>query len=145
MKAIQCSIANIITDVGKYHIQDNSVYVGGAPCNNTSYETGTLNKANKRFYTVSVTTNATSGSVKGLGNDAPISIASEYYNKPGREIWIELASGAEALTANNVYRSKIAASSYIVAHKINGVLCYNKGEQQQKWWQRLGLPHKPGE
>ena len=29
--------------------------------------------------------------------------------------------------------------------KINGVLCYNKGEQQQKWWQRLGLPHKPGE
>lgn len=145
VKAIQDSIANIITSFVKYHIQDNSVYVGGTPCNNTSYETGTLNKANKRFYTVSVTTNATSGSVKGSGNDAPISIASEYYNKPGREIWIELASGAEALTANNVYRSKIAASSYIVAHKINGVLCYNKGEQQQKWWQRLGLPHKPGE
>ena len=145
VKAIQDSIANIITNFVKYHIQDNSVYVGGTPCNNTSYETGTLNKANKRFYTVSVTTNATSGSVKGLGNDAPISIASEYYNKPGREMWIELASGAESLTANNVYRSKIAASSYIVAHKINGVLCYNKGEQQQKWWQRLGLPHKPGE
>ena len=145
VKAIQDSIANIITSFVKYHIQDNSVYVGGAPCNNTSYETGTLNKANKRFYTVSVTTNATSGSVKGLGNDTPISIASEYYNKPGREVWIELPSGAESLTANNVYRSKIAASSYIVAHKINGVLCYNKGEQQQKWWQRLGLPHKPGE
>ena len=148
VKAIQDSIANIITNFVKYHIQDNSVYVGGAPCNNTSYETGTLNKANKRFYTVSVTTNATSGSVKGLGNDAPISIASEYYNKPGRETWIEVPAaldGTYTITANNVYRSKIAASSYIVAHKINGVLCYNKGEQQQKWWQRLGLPHKPGE
>ena len=64
VKAIQDSIANIITNFVKYHIQDNSVYVGGAPCNNTSYETGTLNKANKRFYTVSVTTNATSGNCK---------------------------------------------------------------------------------
>ena len=143
VKAAQDTIANIITNFVKYHVQDNSVYVGGAPCNNTSYETGTLNMKNKRFYTVNVTTDATSGSVKGLGNDAAISFDSEYYNKPGREMWIELAGSAEELTANNVYRSKIAASSYIVVHKINGVLCYSKEEQQKKWWDRLGLP-QPG-
>ena len=96
----------------------------------------------KRFYTVEVTTNATSGSVKGKGNDSSIPFASEYYNKPGREMWIELSSGADELTANNVYKSKIAASSYIVVHKINGVLCYDK-IQQKSWWDRAKLPTKP--
>jgi hypothetical protein len=99
--------------------------------------------ANKRFYTVSVTTDATSGSVKGSGNDSPIPFATEYYNKPGREMWIELPSGYDALTANNVYNSKIAASSYIVVHKINGVLCYDKTIQQKNWWERAKLPNKP--
>ena len=143
IKAAQDTAASIITNFVKYHIQDNSVYVGGAPCNNTQYETGTLNMANKRFYTVSVTTDATSGSVKGSGNDSPIPFATEYYNKPGREMWIELPSGYDALTANNVYNSKIAASSYIVVHKINGVLCYDKTIQQKNWWERAKLPNKP--
>jgi len=142
VKELQDSIANIITNFVRYHIQDNSVYVGGVPCNNTSYESGTLNKANKRFYTLSVTTDATSGSVKGIGNDEPVAIASEFYNKPGRETWIEVpvsSDGSYSLTANNVYQSKIAASSYIVVHKINGTLCYSKEEQKQNWKKRLGL------
>jgi hypothetical protein len=136
------SVANIINSFVRYHIQDNSVYVGGEARNNVSYETGTLNKVNNRFFTVSVTTNSTSGEVKGLGNDAPISFAPEFYNKPGREIWIELASGESSLTVNNVLSSKIAASSYIVVHKINGALCYDKNLQQQNWIDRLGLKKK---
>ena len=142
LKAAQDTTANIIVNFVKYHIQDNSVYVGGTPCSGTEYETGTLNMTSKRFYTVEVTTNATSGSVKGKGNDSSIPFASEYYNKPGREMWIELSSGADELTANNVYKSKIAASSYIVVHKINGVLCYDK-IQQKNWWDRAKLPTKP--
>ena len=136
------SVANIINSFVRYHIQDNSVYVGGETRNNVSYETGTLNKVNNRFFTVSVTTNSTSGEVKGLGNDAPIAFVSDFYNKPGREIWIELASGESSLTVNNVLSSKIAASSYIVVHKINGTLCYDKNLQQQNWVSRLGLKKK---
>jgi hypothetical protein len=136
------SVANIINSFVRYHIQDNSVYVGGETRNNVSYETGTLNKVNNRFFTVSVTTNSTSGEVKGLGNDAPIAFVSDFYNKPGREIWIELASGESSLTVNNVLSSKIAASSYIVVHKINGALCYDKNLQQQNWVSRLGLKKK---
>ena len=139
---IKDSIANIINNFLRYHIQDNSVYIGGETRNNVSYETGTLNKTNNRFYTVSVTTSSTSGEVKGLGNDAAIAIASEFYNKPGREMWIELASGESSLTVNNVLTSKIAASSYIVVHKINGALCYDKNLQQQNWVSRLGLKKK---
>jgi hypothetical protein len=136
------SVANIINSFIRYHIQDNSVYVGGEPRNNVSYETGTLNKINNRFFTVSVTTDGSSGEVKGLGNDAAIPFASEFYNKPGREIWIELPSDASSLTVNNVLSSKIAASSYIVVHKINGTLCYDKNLQQQNWIDRLGLKKK---
>ena len=139
---IKDSIANIINTFLRYHIQDNSVYIGGETRNNVSYETGTLNKANNRFYTVSVTTNSTSGEVKGIGNDAAIAIAPEFYNKPGREMWIELASGESSLTVNNVLTSKIAASSYIVVHKINGALCYDKNLQKQNWIDRLGLKKK---
>jgi hypothetical protein len=136
------SVANIINSFVRYHIQDNSVYVGGEPRNNVSYETGTLNKINNRFFTVSVTTDGSSGEVKGLGNDAAIPFASEFYNKPGREIWIELPSSESSLTVNNVLSSKIAASSYIVVHKINGTLCYDKNLQQQNWIDRLGLKKK---
>lgn len=139
---IKDSIANIINAFVRYHIQDNSVYVGGEARNNVSYETGTLNKLNNRFYSVSVTTNSTSGEVKGLGNDAAIPFASEFYNKPGREMWIEIPSDASSLTINNVLTSKIAASSYIVVHKINGTLCYDKNAQQQNWIDRLGLKKK---
>ena len=136
------SVANIINSFIKYHIQDNSVYVGGETHTNVSYETGTLNKITNRFFTVSVTTDGTSGEVKGNGNDAAIPFASEFHNKPGREIWIEIPSTESSLTVNNVLSSKIAASSYIVVHKINGVLCYDKNVQQQNWIDRLGLKKK---
>ncbi len=138
--AIKDSIANIINNFLRYHIQDNSVYIGGNVRNNESYETGTLNPSTKRFYTLSVTTDATSGSVKGNGNTSAITIATDFFNKPAREIWIELPGSATSLTANNVDDSTIAASSYIVVHKIEGTLCYDSALQQQQWWDRLGLP-----
>ena len=56
LKQARTLVANRILNFLKYHIQDNSVFIGGGDLvSEVKYETSTLNPANKRFYSVTVT------------------------------------------------------------------------------------------
>jgi hypothetical protein len=108
----------------KYHIQDNSVFIGGQPVNNVMYETSTLNPVNSRFF--SVTVNADDNNltiVDQLKNKRSV-IKGANYNLIGREYWIQ--------SATNVNSAKIYNASDMVVHQIDGALFYDAA-QLTKW------------
>ena len=125
-------IADRIHNFVRYHIQDNSVYIGGDKVSNFQYESGKLNPNNNRFYSIYVTQDGNSLTVKDqLGNTRTANVAAS--NKCSREYWVEWGSGVKLDNlSENSFRCSIAASSNAVIHKINGVLLYDKS-QETKW------------
>lgn len=125
-------IAERIHNFVRYHIQDNSVYIGGDKVSNFQYESGKLNPENKRFYTISVTQDGNSLTVKDqLGKTYTANVTAS--NKCCREYWVEWGSGVKLDNlSNSSYKNNIVASSNAVIHKINGVLLYDKS-QETKW------------
>ena len=125
-------IADRIHNFVRYHIQDNSVYIGGDKVSNFQYESGKLNPKNNRFYSIYVTQDGNSLTVKDqLGNTRTANVAAS--NKCSREYWVEWGSGVKLDNlSENSFRCSIAASSNAVIHKINGVLLYDKS-QETKW------------
>ena len=117
-------VADRIINFLKYHIQDNSVFIGGQPVNNVMYETSTLNPVNSRFF--SVTVNADDNNltiVDQLKNKRSV-IKGANYNLIGREYWIQ--------SATNVNSAKIYNASDLVVHQIDGALFYDAA-QLTKW------------
>lgn len=119
-------VANRILNFLRYHIQDNSVFIGGEPVSDMKYETSTLNPVNKRFYSVQVTADDNSLSVTDqLGNKRTVIKNGGLYNIIGREYWVESAANINSI---NLYNA-----SDLVVHQIDGALFYD--ESQLTRWQ----------
>ena len=125
-------IADRIHNFVRYHIQDNSVFIGGDKVSNFQYESGKLNPKNNRFYSIYVTQDGNSLTVKDqLGKTYTANVAAS--NKCCREYWVEWGTQVKLDNLSTTsYRCNITASSNAVLHKINGVLLYDKS-QETKW------------
>ena len=124
-KAAQSKIASRITDFLRYHIQDNALFIGAEPVNGGKYETSKMNNANKRFYSIEVTSDDYSMTMEDQVNDTPprrVITEGNLYNIMGREYWIETTgSGVNE-------RTQIYNASDVVVHQIDGVLLYDKNQ-----------------
>ena len=114
-----------IYDFIRYHIQDNSVYIGGKQQNNEQYETAKLGNDN-RF--MKLTVNHTLGSkemtVSDLVHNRPFNVQTndDLYNLMCREYQYS------ASTKANIPSGNIYTSSYAVIHHIDGVLLFSKSQ-----------------
>ena len=124
LKKARTVVANRILNFVKYHIQDNSVFIGGQPIDSVKYETSTLNPLNKRFYSVMVTANDDGLTIVDQLNKKHSVVKGDNYNLIGREYWIQNASRENV---NMLYNT-----SDLVVHQIDGVLLYDPS-QQTKW------------
>ena len=117
-------VADRIINFLKYHIQDNSVFIGGQPVNNVMYETSTLNPVTSRFFSTTVNADDNNQTmVDKLKNKRSV-IKGANYNLIGREYWIQ--------SATNVNSAKIYNASDLVVHQIDGALFYDAA-QLTKW------------
>ena len=118
-------IANKITNFLRYHIQDNSVFIGGEPVTGKKFETSTLNPLNKRFFSLNVTATDDALTVTDqLGNTRHVVKTPDLYNLIGREYWVKSASN---VNANQIYNA-----SDLVVHQIDDVLYYDAA-QKTSW------------
>ena len=126
LKEARSIVANRILNFLRYHIQDNSVYIGGEPVTDMKYETSTLNPLNKRFYSVQVTADDNGLTITDqLGNKRNVLKNGGLYNIIGREYWVEAAANINSI---NLYNA-----SDLVVHQIDGALFYD--ESQLTRWQ----------
>lgn len=117
-------LSDRINNFLRYHIQDNSVALGGAPQANVKYETFKINPLTKRFYSVTVNTDADGLKVTDqMDNSCHVVKTEGLYNNLCRDIWVENAS-----TAPQIY-----SASDVVVHSIDGALFY--GEEQMTRWE----------
>lgn len=129
-KKAKTELAARIINFLKYHIQDNSVIIGGADNNATKYETFTNNPKNKRFYSLTVTSNSDKLSVTDLANNTyKVSETPGLYNIQGREYWIRNKDTDNDLIYN---------ASDVVVHQIDGALIYS-ADQLTDWKASVGL------
>jgi len=116
-------IAERIQNFLRYHIQDNSVLIGGDPVDGIQYETSKLNEATRRFYSVTINANSSALTVTDqLQNKATVLTNSKLYNHICREYWLSVSGkGAKAT------RSLISSSNAVV-HQIDQPLFFDKGQ-----------------
>jgi len=121
----QKTIAEIIHNFVRYHIQDNSVYINGEPVlTPTKYESAKLNPNNKRFYSLTVTADSQNMTVTDqTGATYKVVKDKGLYNRTSREYWIS-GSGHTML---------IESSSNAVLQQIDGALIYDKETQMVPW------------
>lgn len=104
----------------KYHFQDNSVFIGGTPQTNMSFETAALNTSTKRFYTLTVNSNSNGLSLKtNTGGTADVL---KIKGASGTDLYNIMARDYVFNTANVATATTIEASSFAVIHQINNVL-----------------------
>lgn len=117
----------------RYHVQDNSVYVGGDVVKDQPYETSLLNKKNNRFYTLKLTQDGSQLLVKDNVNGEPRKVLTSEgcCNIPCREYWLNKEVNSTTTTKLS-YTAKINSSSHAVIHKIDGVLLYDQS-QTNNW------------
>ena len=121
LKQAKAIVANRITNFLRYHIQDNSVFIGGEPVSNMKYETATLNPANKRFFSVLVTADDNNMTITDqLGNVRNVVKNKNLYNLIGREYWVQAVT--------NVNNNQIYNASDLVVHQIDGALFYDDAQ-----------------
>ena len=124
LKKARTLVANRILNFVKYHIQDNSVFIGGQPTNNVKYETSTLNPLNKRFFSVTVNADDDQLTVEDQLHNRRRVVKGDNFNLMGREYWIQ--------NVNNVNATQLYNASDIVVHQIDGPLFYEQA-QLTKW------------
>ena len=124
LKQARTIVANRILNFLKFHIQDNSVFIGGEPTVKVKYETSTLNPLNNRFFSVTVNADDEQLTVTDqLGNERHV-VKGDNCNLIGREYWIQ--------NAQNVNTTQLYNASDVVVHQIDGPLFYQE-EQLTKW------------
>lgn len=127
-------IATRIQNFIRYHIQDNSIFIGGAPVNKTKYETSKLNPNNNRFYSLEVSSDASSMQVKDyLGTTHNVVKTNGLYNNNCSEYWIKK-------TGNNIRTQTryLYATSHAVVHQIDGALLFDE-TQKTSWKTEAGI------
>lgn len=114
---VQDSLAHIISSFVQYHIQDNSVYIGGG-AKNGSFETSTMNEETLAFYRLNVqcdnrniTITDVMGNVRHVVTRDP-----SLYNIMTRDYLFNTSDVKSA--------TQIETSSFAVVHLIDGVLRY---------------------
>ena len=113
-------VAERIVNFLKYHIQDNSVFIGGETNNAVKYETSTLNPLNNRFFSVTVSADDSNMSITDqLGNTRHV-VKGNNFNLIGREYWIQ--------SATNVNSTQLYNASDLVVHQIDGALFFDKAQ-----------------
>ena len=113
-------VAERIVNFLKYHIQDNSVFIGGETNNAVKYETSTLNPLNNRFFSVTVSADDSNMSIPDqLGNPRHV-VKGNNFNLIGREYWIQ--------SATNVNSTQLYNASDLVVHQIDGALFFDKAQ-----------------
>ena len=114
-------IKNRIVNFLRYHIQDNSVFIGDNTESGLKYETGMLNPANRRFYSIEVNKIGTDGMelTDQLGNKRKVVTTEGLYNNVCREYAFNTG-------ANTIYTSSSA-----VVHQIDGALFYEKSQLEK--------------
>ncbi len=130
LKTAKTELSKRIINFLKYHIQDNSVIIGGPDNASVKYETFTNNSQTKRFYSLTVSSDASSLYVTDLlGNQYAVDKSKGLYNIQGREYWIK---------NKDTDNDEIYNASDLVVHQINGALLYSES-QQTKWRDEIGL------
>ncbi len=132
------TIRDRIFDFVRYHIQDNSVTVGGVPSTDTdgsylltnNYESMMLNTDTRRYYplTVKIANDGNEANqvvtiTDRLGNTRNIVKTKGLYNNICREYWI---------LGNSTTTKTLYTASDAIVHQIDGVLLYSS-EQNTKW------------
>lgn len=140
--AIYCKqIAAIIHDFVRYHFQDNSIYINST-AGIDNYETGKINPANRRFYSLEVTVDSRSLTIKDYLTQAEeketgtssehrshvLTGADNLWNRTCCEYWI---SGSPTS-----YERTIASSSHVVVHQIDAPLFFSQ-TQKVGWKKRV--------
>ena len=120
LKSARQLVASRIINFLKYHIQDNSVMIGGQPVNNVKYETSTLNPLNNRFYSVTMSADDSSLTIVDQLQNKRMVVKNDNYNIIGREYWIQ--------NVNNVNSTQLYNASDLVVHQIDGPLFYEKAQ-----------------
>ena len=128
LKKAQTVVANRILNFLKYHIQDNSVFIGGEPTKEVKFETSTLNPLNNRFFSVTVTADDDQLTVVDQLNNIRHVVKDNNYNLIGREYWIQ--------SAQNVNSTLLYNASDVVVHQIDGPLFYQEA-QLTKWQEEV--------
>jgi len=127
LKKAQTLISNRINNFLRYHIQDNSVYIGGEPSNSVKYETSKINPANNRFFSLTVNSDDSDMTITDqLGNVRHVIKSNGLYNMMGREYWIQTSGNADL----------IYNASDVVVHQIDGVLFYST-DQLTSWQEEI--------
>ena len=125
LKQARTIVANRILNFLKYHIQDNSVFIGGQPANGVMYESSTLNPLVNRFFSLTVTANDDELTITDqLKNRRSVVKEGGNYNLIGREYWIQ--------NAQNVNNTQLYNASDVVVHQIDGPLFYQQ-QQLTRW------------
>lgn len=115
----------------RYHIQDNSVIIGGEPGKdengsyifNVEYETMKQNPDNGRFYPLNVNVSNDQMTVRdNMGNTCHVNKTAGLYNNICREYWF---SGSD--NGRSIYMASDA-----VVHQIDGALFFDN-EQKTPW------------
>lgn len=136
MKRAQYVIKNRIVNFLRYHIQDNSIFIGGQPTQldengkSPRYETSKLNPENKRFYSLQVTADDNNLSVVDqLGNVCHVLKQPGQYNNICREYWF---------SGTRLENKQIYSTSDAVVHLIDGALFYDANQMTQ-WKAEAGV------
>ena len=128
LKKAQTIVANRILNFLKYHIQDNSVFIGGEPAVGVKYETSTLNPLNNRFFSVTVNAGDEELTIEDQLRNVRHVVKGDNYNIVGREYWIQ--------NAQNVNNTQLYNASDLVVHQIDGPLFYEEA-QLTKWQEEV--------
>ena len=121
LKSAQKLLTDRINNFLRYHIQDNSVIIGGLDNSEVKYETFKINNANKRFFSLTVTSDDSRMQlVDQMHNVRNVVKKEGLYNNQGREYWIDSKT------------DQIYNASDVVVHLIDGTLLYG-GEQLTPW------------
>ena len=121
LKSAQKLLTDRINNFLRYHIQDNSVIIGGLDNSEVKYETFKINNANKRFFSLTVTSDDSRMQLVDQMNNVRNVVKKEgLYNNQGREYWIDSKT------------DQIYNASDVVVHLIDGTLLYG-GEQLTPW------------
>jgi hypothetical protein len=109
----------------RYHIQDNSIYIGAGAQSGAQYETSKLNPATQRFFklTVNSSDNSSMTVTDNLNEVRNVITEGGHYNKMCREYQYS-SQEAESASEGTIY-----TSSYAVVHLIDGPLFYDASQK----------------
>jgi uncharacterized surface protein with fasciclin (FAS1) repeats len=115
----------------KYHIQDNSVYIGDgvAVSESLSYETAAINSVTGRFYKLTVSKNASDGELSvtdNCGHTRKVNTSDPaLYNQMAREYLLNASDASKA--------TEIETSSFAVVHRIDEPLFFTESQYTVKY------------